>query len=487
MDIAGTGSRRVLVERILREADRRTAQTIIGGGAVTSALLGYATVDPLLATDSLIALRDGEGIQATAESARDYVLGISGGFAAIPEVTRFGAADPLGGFMTDARVALVRDGATALQVQGFGANGAGVRGQMASGTLASPSAVSVAGVSYLGFLGGTGYDGTTWQTASAGLFGIKPAATWSGTSRPTLLAFETTAVGSTSRTERWKVTDSGHWHASTDNTYDLGASGANRPRRGYFGTELIAPLATLLNTAAPALVVGYNASHQLSIGVDASDVTTVRLPNATASTVIFEGGDTVFTNGTGGTFFTHRFAWQNLYAGVVGGSSNEFTVGDPTATNTSALIATGENGALALRATANPNGGRATFIAQGSGVFIFTATTVSGSAVDTVMSLDLLTAGAFVTWARPHILPASTTSRSSLRIPSGSAPTSPVSGDEWFDGTTLRFRAGSTSQYASWTRQSAITSPTGGGVIDAEARTAIDAIRAALTATNITA
>jgi hypothetical protein len=40
------------------------------------------------------------------------------------------------------------------------------------------------------------------------------------------------------------------------------------------------------------------------------------------------------------------------------------------------------------------------------------------------------------------ILGASTTAKASLRIPSGTAPTSPVDGDIWFDGTNLKMRIG---------------------------------------------
>jgi hypothetical protein len=40
------------------------------------------------------------------------------------------------------------------------------------------------------------------------------------------------------------------------------------------------------------------------------------------------------------------------------------------------------------------------------------------------------------------ILGASTTAKASLRIPSGTAPTSPVNGDIWFDGTNLNVRIG---------------------------------------------
>jgi hypothetical protein len=42
-------------------------------------------------------------------------------------------------------------------------------------------------------------------------------------------------------TNVWQLSSSGHLLAQTDNTYDIGASGATRPRAGYFGTQVTAP------------------------------------------------------------------------------------------------------------------------------------------------------------------------------------------------------------------------------------------------------
>jgi hypothetical protein len=42
-------------------------------------------------------------------------------------------------------------------------------------------------------------------------------------------------------------------------------------------------------------------------------------------------------------------------------------------------------------------------------------------------------------------VPASTTSGASLRIRTGTAPTSPNDGDIWYDGTNLKFRKGATT------------------------------------------
>ena len=47
--------------------------------------------------------------------------------------------------------------------------------------------------------------------------------------------------------------------------------------------------------------------------------------------------------------------------------------------------------------------------------------------------------------ANLHII-GSTTGKSSLRIASGTAPTSPNDGDIWYDGTNIKMRVGSTTK-----------------------------------------
>lgn len=46
---------------------------------------------------------------------------------------------------------------------------------------------------------------------------------------------------------------------------------------------------------------------------------------------------------------------------------------------------------------------------------------------------------------------ASVAARAGFRMPSGTAPTSPTSGDFWYDGTNLKFRDGSTTRTVTWT------------------------------------
>ena len=48
-------------------------------------------------------------------------------------------------------------------------------------------------------------------------------------------------------------------------------------------------------------------------------------------------------------------------------------------------------------------------------------------------------------------IPASTTGRASLRIRSGTAPTSPNDGDFWYDGSNLKFQMGGTTKTVTWT------------------------------------
>lgn len=58
---------------------------------------------------------------------------------------------------------------------------------------------------------------------------------------------------------KWKVdAATGHFYAQTDNQNDIGASGATRPRTGYFGTSLVAPTATLATLTSTGKYTTYN-------------------------------------------------------------------------------------------------------------------------------------------------------------------------------------------------------------------------------------
>lgn len=112
-----------------------------------------------------------------------------------------------------------------------------------------------------------------------------------------------TAAGSgiqiqTSNSNRWMFDNSGNLLANgADNAYDLGASGATRPRAGYFGTSITVP--TLISTAVVRLK-GYTVAT-LPAGTqgDTAFVTDALAPTFLATVV---GGGAVVTpvfyNGT---------------------------------------------------------------------------------------------------------------------------------------------------------------------------------------------
>ena len=55
----------------------------------------------------------------------------------------------------------------------------------------------------------------------------------------------------TNSVQRWSVGATGHLTAFADNTYDIGASGANRPRTIYAGTSVVTPLLIASQTQVP--------------------------------------------------------------------------------------------------------------------------------------------------------------------------------------------------------------------------------------------
>jgi hypothetical protein len=69
------------------------------------------------------------------------------------------------------------------------------------------------------------------------------------------------ATGGT--TKRWTITSAGHLIGVADNTYDIGASGATRPRTGYFGTSVVSPV---VNATTGIQINGAAASNKILKG-----------------------------------------------------------------------------------------------------------------------------------------------------------------------------------------------------------------------------
>lgn len=97
-------------------------------------------------------------------------------------------------------------------------------------------------------------------SGNVGYFGVEAGGT--GTRRGMGLAGATITflVGSGSSSAVWQINTSGHILAASDNTYDIGASGATRPRNLYVaGTGIFGGLLTTVATALGG--AGFNVPH----------------------------------------------------------------------------------------------------------------------------------------------------------------------------------------------------------------------------------
>jgi hypothetical protein len=82
-------------------------------------------------------------------------------------------------------------------------------------------------------------------------------------------------------TNVWNFANTGHFLAALDNTYDIGASGANRPRTGYFATSVVAGS---VNISGNQINLGNSAGLLQVSG------TSLQLGSSTTTSVILFGG-----------------------------------------------------------------------------------------------------------------------------------------------------------------------------------------------------
>ena len=142
--------------------------------------------------------------------------------------------------------------------------------QRQRGTLASP--VIVQNGDRLGLFVGQGYTGSIdIHDSFAGIeFAVDDTGTVSASSAPGKIVFATTPSGTRTFTDRWRINNAGHFLTEADNTYDIGASGATRPRTGYFGTSLVLggalTIASTTIDSTGAITIGGTNATALTLG-----------------------------------------------------------------------------------------------------------------------------------------------------------------------------------------------------------------------------
>lgn len=113
-----------------------------------------------------------------------------------------------------------------------------------------------------------GANGTAFSNAAAITF-KSDGTPGASADMPGSITLSTCADASATLTDRWIVKSTGSLLAGTDNSWDIGAAGATRPRTGFFGTSVLTPL--LDSGAAAALSIDTNTgTKQVEIGHTAS-------------------------------------------------------------------------------------------------------------------------------------------------------------------------------------------------------------------------
>lgn len=97
-------------------------------------------------------------------------------------------------------------------------------------------------------------------------------------------------------TRVWNFESPGHLICPTDNTYDIGASGATRPRTGYFGTSLVVNGMPIPFTTASAFA---SATTTLTSAATTYDIDSLSLSLAAGTWLIYLSAVTHSNSGTG--------------------------------------------------------------------------------------------------------------------------------------------------------------------------------------------
>lgn len=169
-------------------------------------------------------------------------------------------------------------------------NGVNIVGGRTNGTSGAPTALS-ANNSIL-TLGARGYDGTAFTSTVKAFIGMYASENWSATAQGTYITFNTTAAGTTTRSEVMRIDGSGNVGIGTS------SPGAKVDVVGQIAASYNNTTG-VVNTAAQAL--GTNTVSMVLISADTTLTSTVPAAGARATVIIKTSGTTTrtVTFGTG--------------------------------------------------------------------------------------------------------------------------------------------------------------------------------------------
>jgi len=147
---------------------------------------------------------------------------------------------------------------------------------------------------------------------SANNFTVGTAQAGTGLQRRLTLSGAGDIVLSTGNSQRWNIAGAGHFLAAADNTYDIGASGASRPRALYLSSSVYVPYLNTTSSAGAVRAFWYSAvSDVMSLGKSTGGLGgSLELTEDTAPAAPSTNSVRIYAedNGSGKTRLMARFA-----------------------------------------------------------------------------------------------------------------------------------------------------------------------------------
>jgi hypothetical protein len=203
--------------------------------------------------------------------------------------------------------------------------------------------------SYKTFTDSSNYERMEFGYISAlGVYGVSSGFAGTGTALPFYVGPRGSAPYylMTNSTARWQVSGVGHFIASTDNIYDIGTSGSNRPRSVYVSNSMFAPTYYVDTGAAAALGTAgltLNRTNGAYIGWSNNNATV-----APDTTIYSDGANTIAQrNGTAGQTYrlygTYTDVSNYERLAISANSSGHYIIGEEGGTGSARPLYLGAN------------------------------------------------------------------------------------------------------------------------------------------------